>query len=262
MYPTVANTGYYDNTANKYGEFDEDNPVIETQMPYVEGTDILPVCYLKQDCNFINAGYEYIEETRLIGKTTDVGSFPDSNKTDIGFHYPNWNFSNAGSTTLYADFDNNLRVDFNDLLQFADYWLYDYDENHERWLWDLDNNGTIDINDLDTFSNYWLIYINFVNFASFAQHWHQEVDYSFMFVKYDLNNDRFIDFLDFALFANEWQQSCEPIPANISPDFSEDPNNLSGYVQVSISVTDPNIHRAFVLLDGKKHGEFGDLFDP
>jgi hypothetical protein len=52
--------------------------------------------YLRQACNFINAGYEYIEQTHPISKTTAVTGFPDSNYTDLGLHYPNWKFSNAG----------------------------------------------------------------------------------------------------------------------------------------------------------------------
>ncbi len=73
---------------------EETDPVIETDWPYRDGTGYLPICYLDQDCVFINAGLGYIEETPLIGMTTDVNGTPDCNKTDIGFHYPNWNYSN------------------------------------------------------------------------------------------------------------------------------------------------------------------------
>ncbi len=51
----------------------------------------------------------YIEETPLIGMTTDINGTPDSNKTDIGFHYPNWNYSNEPNIipTISGD-PNNL----------------------------------------------------------------------------------------------------------------------------------------------------------
>jgi len=139
-YGSVANTGYYDNTYNKSWEFPEDSPVQQTNWPYVDGTGTLPVCYLKQDCNFINAGYEYIEGTRLIGKTTDVNSFPDSNKTDIGFHYPNWDYTNTGdANSLSFDLDGSMRVDFRDFVLLAAGWrtIYDIDDLNkmaDEWL--------------------------------------------------------------------------------------------------------------------------------
>jgi hypothetical protein len=43
---------------------------------------------------FINAGLGYIDETPLIGMTTDINGTPDSNFVDLGFHHPNWNYSN------------------------------------------------------------------------------------------------------------------------------------------------------------------------
>lgn len=124
MYASVLNTGYYDNTYNKNWEFEEENPVIEAEWPYRDGTGWMPICYLDQNCGFINAGYEYIEETHLIGMTTDVNGTPDSNKTDIGFHYPNWDFSNVGF--LSADLDGNLTVDFKDFALLANGWQTTY----------------------------------------------------------------------------------------------------------------------------------------
>ena len=152
MYASVLNTGYYDNASNKNWEFEEDNPVIETTFPYETGTGYLPVCYLDQDCNFIDAGYQYIEETALIGKTTDVNELPDSNYIDIGFHYPNWYFSNPGSgDSLSADLDKSMNVDFKDFATFANYWQQSTSSEA-----DLDGSGFVDYNDLAIFAGQWL----------------------------------------------------------------------------------------------------------
>ena len=126
MYASVLNTGYYGNAYNKNGDFGEENPVIATQWPYEDGAGVMPWFYLKQDCPFIDAGYEYIEQTHLIGKTTDTDSPPDCNKTDIGFHYPNWHFSNAGNVT---DLNGDLIVNFKDFAILANSWQTTYHVN-------------------------------------------------------------------------------------------------------------------------------------
>ena len=123
MYADVLNTGYYANSYNKNWVFEETDPVIETDWPYRDGSGWMPIRYLDQNCSFINAGYEYLEQTHLIGKTTDASSSPDCNKTDIGFHYPNWNFSNAGNAT---DLNNDLIVDFKDFAILANGWQTAY----------------------------------------------------------------------------------------------------------------------------------------
>jgi len=127
---TVTNTGYYDNYYNKNWEFEEDDPVIESANPYREGAGWMPYWYVGQDCNFIDAGYGYVEDTGLIGKTTDVNSEPDSNYVDIGFHYPNWDFSNTGDgNSLRSDFNRDLIVNFADFAVLADGWQTSYDMN-------------------------------------------------------------------------------------------------------------------------------------
>jgi len=152
MYAIVTNTGYFDNANNKNWAFDEDNPAFETVLPYEMGTGILPVCYLRQDCNFINTGSFLIEQTPLIGQTTDVNSIPDYNYVDIGFHYPNWNFSNPGSgDSLSADFDDSMEVDFRDFATFANCWQQSTSGDA-----DLDESGFVDYNDLSIFANQWL----------------------------------------------------------------------------------------------------------
>ncbi|MHC4395771.1 MAG: hypothetical protein ACYS1A_08960 [Planctomycetota bacterium] len=152
MYAPVLNTGYYDNASNKNWEFEEDNPVIETIFPYETGTGYLPVCYLDQDCNFIDTGYRFIEQTPMIGKTTATTGVPDSNYVDIGFHYPNWYFSNPGSgDSLLADLDDSMKVDFKDFAIFANYWQQSTSGDA-----DLDGSGFVDYNDLSIFTDQWL----------------------------------------------------------------------------------------------------------
>lgn len=152
MYATVTNTGYFDNANNKNWEFEEENPAFETVSPYEMGTGTLPACYLRQDCNFVNAGSFLIEQTPLIGQTTDVNGIPDCNYVDIGFHYPNWNFSNPGSgDSLSADFDDSMKVDFRDFATFANYWQQSTSGDA-----DLDGSGFVDYNDLSIFTSQWL----------------------------------------------------------------------------------------------------------
>jgi len=306
MYAIVSNTGYYDNQANKNWEFGEDFPVIATQNPYVSGVGLLDTCYLNQTCPFINAGSGYVDETPLIGMTTDLYNIPDSNIIDIGFHHPNWQFSNAGQTTLQADFDNSLAVDWQDLAFFLNFWLYDYTEVYEVWYWDYDGNGRVDIMDLqafaecwlrpfdfydfaefanqwqkkyhpwrwdfdyneridildlEAFAKGWLTLYDFRDFASFAEQWQEDIDERFLDKRPDLNKDGIVDFGDFATLANEWRKlgSAEP---NIIPTLNQNPSNISGNLQISInSINNPMVHRVFLMLDGKKYSEFGNLED-
>lgn len=253
--------GYYNNylVENPDNPYDDISPQILTEDPFVNGYTQQPF-YLIQNCNLIDAGCDYIDATSLVGKTTSVDGI-DSNVTDIGYHYTNWDFANAGGSILKADFDSSYSVDVNDISGLADMWLYDYDENYQIWFWDLDDNAKVDISDVGIFAEYWLTYVNFLDFAEFAKYWQQNVDYKFRDTKYDLNKDGFVNLLDFSLLAAEWQKSCEPIPTNITPEFDKEPNNLSRYVEVSINVSDPNIYRAFLLVDGKRYGEFDDLFE-
>ena len=254
MFYTVNSTGYYDNTANTYDNYDQTNPIIETSIPYVNGTGILPGWYLRPNSSFVNASDEYIEQTRLIGKTTDINNFPDSNKTDLGFHYPNWYFSNAGASNLTADFDNSYRVDFNDLSEFADYWLYDYNDNYNCWAWDLDDSGVIDFTDLDELVNYWLTSFDFVDFADFANYWRRTVDYKFQDRRFDLNGDGFVNFEDFAMFADQWRQITESTNPPITVVIYGDPNNLTGKIDFGISGRSPQITKGFIYLDGELKG--------
>jgi len=260
MYYTLTNTGYYGNPTgptggNTYDTYDETDPVYETTMPYVTGTGVMPYFYLNSSSSFVNASDEYIEQTRLIGKTTDINGFPDSNKTDLGFHYPNWYFSNAGSSDLTADFDNSYAVDFNDLMLFADYWLYDYNDNYNCWSWDFDDSGLVDFADFEVIADYWLTSFDFVDFADFAQYWRRTVDYKFQDKRFDLNGDGFVNFGDFAMFADQWRQTTESSTPTISVTFSNDPNLVVG--DLSVEISNPSDDLSYYLyLDGQYWGGF------
>ncbi len=255
MNELVTNTGYYGNTADTLYVYTNYDPVYETAMPYVTGTGILSDYYLNHDSTFVNASDEYIEQTRLIGKTTDINGFPDSNKADLGFHYPNWNYSNAGASTLTADFDNNYTVDFNDLSEFTDYWLYDYNDNYNCWSWDFDDSGGIDINDFAVIANYWLTSFDFVDFADFANYWRRAVDYRFQDRRFDLNSDGFVDFKDYVMFTNQWKQTTDNHNPPIAVTLSSDPNLVSG--DLSVEINDPSDDLSYCLyLDGQRLGNF------
>jgi hypothetical protein len=251
---TVSNTGYYGNTTNKYGFTTEFNPVQATVYPF-DATG----WHLVNGCPFINAGKEYIEQTQLIGTTTNVNGTPDSNKIDIGYHYSNWNYNNAGTTTLHADFDGNFKVDYKDLRFFANYWLFDYNEAYQTWSWDYDNSGKVDMPDLRVVSEYWLSPFNFYDFADFANQWQKKVDERLYDERPDLNGDKIVNFKDFAILANEWKKTGSAEP-NIIPTLNQNPNNISGNLQISInSINNPMVYRVFLMLDGTKYCEFGDL---
>jgi hypothetical protein len=151
MYQTVTNTGYYRNDVNKNWDFNESNPVEANDCPYVPFL-WSSGCYLNQSCPFIDAGLGYVEETPMIGMTTDYyNGLPDSNKVDIGFHHPNWDYSNAGNgSTLNADYDGNFKVDFKDFAILANGWqnIYGIDDLFtmvDEWLTAISGHPQISI---------------------------------------------------------------------------------------------------------------------
>jgi hypothetical protein len=253
LYITANNNGYYNNYSNT-NSFPEYDPIEVFETPYVYGTGDYDLCYLNQNCAFIDGGLHYVEETGLIGQATAVDGTPDSNKIDIGFHYPNWDYSNAGSTTLAADFDNSLRVDYNDLAFFADYWLFDYNEAYEVLYWDYEPDGRIDFMDLAYLLNYWPDYFNFEDFADFALQWRKEVDDRLFDGRYDLNEDSIVNFEDFAILAGEWQQTAEGNPA-ISVNVSGDVNNLKGEIGISVGGCPYSTLTTFIFMDGQLMGQ-------
>ncbi|MDD5134037.1 MAG: right-handed parallel beta-helix repeat-containing protein, partial [Phycisphaerae bacterium] len=89
----------------------------------------------------------------------------------------------------------------------------------------------------------------------------------------DLDENLVVDFRDFAVLANSWLDTYDinaladmcgnwlitggPAP-NLLPTFDQDSNNLSDYVRVTTSISDPQIHMAWLMIDGEKYGEFGE----
>jgi len=255
------NHGYYANYAieNPGNPFNDIAPQILTQDPFVNGYTQYPF-FLKQDCALIDAGSKYIDETTLIGKATTVDGVPDSNITDIGFHYINWQFSNAGGTILSADLNNDYKVDFGDIMILADYWLYDYQENYEIWSWDWDDSGVVDYNDLAVIKDNWLTYFDFYGYANFAQHWLREVDEKLFNDRPDLNNDGFVNLADFAILANQWTNEVNSPHPPIAVTISGDPCNLSGDIEIGVGGYGTTTEHVFVLMDGKYIGEL-EYFD-
>jgi hypothetical protein len=86
----------------------------------------------------INAGGDYVDELRnLIGKTTDFNGIPDNNIIDIGFHYFNWYYVNAGDGDCsFADMDDNNTIDLRNFALLADGWETTYDMNNLKTMAD------------------------------------------------------------------------------------------------------------------------------
>jgi len=212
--------GYYAN--NEIGNPQTDTlPVYLDEDPFVNGMETHPFVII-QDCNLVDAAYTYneityiiaeenIANTDLIGMSTAEDGTPDSGIADIGFHYPNWLYSNV-KLTLSADIDSDSVVDANDLQILSENWLCVTDPN------------IADPNFIDT--------------------------------RPDLNGDDFVDFKDFALLSSEWLKIGGVGFTDIQPTFDGDIDNLSGYVEINLSTSEPNMYQAYVLLDGKKQGLF------
>ena len=152
MWAIVSNTGYGANRRNKNWEFEEYNPVEVNDSPYNYGNTPYEWFYLEPNCAFIDAGLEYIEQTPLIGKTTDINSIPDSNKIDIGFHYPNWDYSNANTGFAASDFNKDTITDYKDLYTIATNWLDTVEPNSNG---DLNGDETVNFKDFTLFANNW-----------------------------------------------------------------------------------------------------------
>ena len=160
----VMNTGYWGNGTNKNWEFTEYSPIYQSayECPYeLRSDNPYDMHYLVQDCNFINAGSLYIDQTHLVGMTTDANGLPDSDRLDIGFHYMNWDFEGGSSTGSGMD----------ELMMIADNWLrYDpTDPNGPGYIdpnvvdpnlippyqGDFDQNGIVNLADLSLLSQEW-----------------------------------------------------------------------------------------------------------
>jgi hypothetical protein len=80
--------------------------------------------------------------------------------------------------------------------------------------------------------------VNFEDFAVLADGW--LTDYAIS---------------DLDIMADEWLEECSPTLPNITPVFDGDANNLSGYVRMIASTSDPCTYKVFALIDGEYQGE-------
>jgi hypothetical protein len=113
-----------------------------------------------------------------------------------------------------SDSDYSGRVDFVDLLDFVDYWL---------WCWpDLDMDDDVDFADFALFANHWMEQncvkpswcetadldrsgeVDFTDLKIFTEYWLEGIWWPILG---DLNGDSKVNFADFALFADNWLET-------------------------------------------------------
>jgi hypothetical protein len=116
-----------------------------------------------------------------------------------------------------SDSDYSGRVDFVDLLNFVDYWLWCRP--------DLDSDGDVDFADFALFANHWMEQncvkpswcetadldrsgeVDFTDLKIFTEYWLEGIWWP---IPGDLNGDSKVNFADFALFADNWLETdCE-----------------------------------------------------
>jgi hypothetical protein len=163
MQMLVVNTGYYDNGQNKNWEFDEYNPVIAQSNPYYPYIGEKPYWHhhLAEGSGFIDAGSQYIEQTELIGTTTNFDGLPDKDIVDLGFHHTDWDF--VGGEGIAG-------TDIDDLITLSNYWLtytpYDpnspnyqdpniVDPNTISYGGDWNDDGFVDLADFAILAGMW-----------------------------------------------------------------------------------------------------------
>jgi hypothetical protein len=163
MWLLIVNTGYYNNSYNKNWEFDEYNPVYAETNPYYPyiGEKSYQHHYLDGDSVFVDAGAQYIEQTKLIGMTTNFDSLPDKDLVDLGFHSMDWN---------YIGGEGIAGTDIDDVVEIANYWLtytpYDpnspnyqdpniVDPNTISYGGDWNDDGFVDLADFAILSGMW-----------------------------------------------------------------------------------------------------------
>jgi hypothetical protein len=141
---------------------------------------------------FIDKGWDFVGEYN--NGTEDIWRMCVD-----GISYPklNWNYEKG-------DFACPDGVDYYDLAFFADYWLYDYEEDGKILRWDFEHDNVIDMADLKWFiDSYWPDDANFVAFADFARYWQKRVVHIGN-IRIDLNKDGIVNFVDFSIFAEHW----------------------------------------------------------
>lgn len=222
MQMIVVNTGYYNNGQNKNWEFDEYNPVVAQSNPYYPYIGEKPFWHhhLAEGSDFIDAGLQYIEQTKFIGMTTNSISVPDKNVIDLGFHHMDWSFVGV---------EGVAGAGIDDLIEISEYWL-------EYSPFDPNSPCYIDPN----------LYIYDPNHP---ENW---IDPNLVTFGGDWNDNGFVDLTDFALMAQLWQAS--PDEPNIIPVINGNPNN--GWVEIYTSGCTSATQDVFAFLDGKYVGKF------
>ncbi|MCE5186299.1 MAG: hypothetical protein LLF76_09265 [Planctomycetaceae bacterium] len=227
MYALVANTGYYDNLYDRNWEFDEYNAVYAETYPYYPYIGDKPYQhhYLIDGSAFIDAGSQYIEQTQIIGMTTNFNSLPDAGVIDIGFHHMDWD---------YVGGEGVAGTDIDDLIEISEYWL-------EYSPFDPNSPGYIDPNLYIFDPNHPELWID-PNFVSFGGDW---------------NDDGFVDLADFAILAGMWQAA--PALPDIVPVINGNPN--SGWVAISVSGYTSTTQDIFAYINGKYVGKITGFQD-
>ncbi len=212
--------GYYSNS--EIGSPQTDTlPVYLDEDPFVNGIETPPFVII-QDCNLVDAAYTYDEITYVITNE-------DTANTDlIGMSTAEDGTPDSGVADIGFHYPN---------------WSY---YNVKLTLSaDIDSDSVVDANDLQILSENWLC-VTDPNIA----------DPNLIDTRADLNGDGFVDFKDFALLSAEWLKIGGVGFVDIQPTFNGDIDNLTGYAEISLNTSEPNTYRAYVLLDGKKHGVF------
>ncbi len=226
MYALVISTGYFDNDYNKNWEFDEYNPVVTETNPYYPYIlDPYQHHYLIDDADFVDAGLQYIERSKLIGTKTNADNVPDKDIVDLGFHHSMWD---------YVGGEGIAGTDIDDLIEISDYWL-------EYSPFEPNSPGYINPNLYIYDPNHPELWID-PNFVTFGGDW---------------NDDSYVDLADFAIMAQTWKAA--PAEPNIIPIISGDPDN--GWIEVDADGLTPKIQDVFVFLSGRYVGKIPVLND-
>jgi hypothetical protein len=221
MYASVISTGYFDNWADKNWEFNEYNPVITETNPYYPYILDYPWQhhYLVGDADFVNAGLQYIERSKLIGTKTNADNVPDKDIVDLGFHHSMWD---------YVGGEGIAGTDIDDLIEISDYWL-------EYSPFEPNSPGYIDPN----------LYIYDPN--------HPELWIDPNTVTYggDWNNDNHVDLLDFAEMAKLW--NAAPSVPPLQPVIEGSPND--GQIGLTVSGCNDDTVLVYAFVNGKYVGQ-------
>ncbi|MCK4904676.1 hypothetical protein KAS42_00310 [bacterium] len=255
----VLNTGYYGNNQNKNWEFEETDPVIATEFPYITGEEPLEMCFLDQSCPFIDAGFgDIAENAQLICSTTSLQENVDADTTDIGFHYPNF-----GTIRIRGDFNNNDTVNADDI----DLLYAEINSGTNNPICDLTNDGLVNKDDMDYMLRTLLgteygdanldCKVDNVDLGILSSNW---LESGQGWADGNFNGDEFVNFIDYAMLANNWGFEGEG-PAELSVEVSGDPDNLEDVVEIGITGYTDNTSQVFLFMDGEYIGPISSFRD-